>query len=168
MSGDMLELLILIALAGVVLYRLKSVIGTRTGHEGPPDFVRRQQEAAEAAQGPVAVPDPEPYEDDTPPPVPENSRDALAQIHQIEPGFDTREFAQGARVSVLVKGASPDKPDSPGSAPARPDTKAQVAITRNVCRFLQCTASLSNQELSSGSVSSRPIFLPSTALRVAA
>ncbi len=98
MSGEMLELLILMALAGVVLYRLKSVIGTRTGHEGPPDFVKRQQEAAEGGQGPVAVPDePDPYDDVTPQPVPEGSEAALEAIQKIEPGFDVWEFSQGAR-----------------------------------------------------------------------
>ena len=97
MSGEMLELLILMALAGVVLYRLKSVIGTRTGHEGQPDFARRQQERAEAKMGPVAVPDPEPYDDEPAEDVPAGSASALDQIRTVEPGFDLRGFAQGAR-----------------------------------------------------------------------
>lgn len=95
MSGEMLELLILMALAGVVLYRLKSVIGTRTGHEGPPDFVRRQQEQAEQPMGPVAVPDP--LDDEQEDSVPATAEGPLAQIRAIEPSFDLREFANGAR-----------------------------------------------------------------------
>ena len=94
----MLELLALMALAGFVLYRLKSVIGTRTGHEGPPDFARRQQQQADAPAGPVAVPDPEPYDDDDADEhVPAGSEEPLDKIRAIEPGFDLRDFAQGAR-----------------------------------------------------------------------
>lgn len=101
MSSDMIEILVLIAIAGVVLYRLKSVIGTRTGHEGPPDFVRRQQEMAErgeARPGPVAVPD-LPDEDDyeIPANVPEGSRAALEAIRRIEPDFDIEGFVDGGR-----------------------------------------------------------------------
>lgn len=97
MSGEMLELLILMAVAGVVLYRLKTVIGTRTGHEGPPDFVQRQQREAEAARGPVAVPDIEPDEAEGTSDVPATAEGPLQQIRQVEPGFDLTEFAQGAR-----------------------------------------------------------------------
>lgn len=97
MSGEMLELLILMALAGVVLYRLKSVIGTRTGHEGSPDYAKRQQDAANEARGPVAVPDPDQFDDVVPQPVPEGSQAALEAILKVEPDFDVRDFAQGAR-----------------------------------------------------------------------
>lgn len=97
MSGDMIELLVLIALAGVVLYRLKAVIGTRTGHEGPPDFARRQQEAQKNAAGPVAVPDIEPDAEDMRFDVPEGSQEALAAIREVEPGFNPNEFVGGAR-----------------------------------------------------------------------
>ncbi|MFK7944854.1 MAG: Tim44/TimA family putative adaptor protein, partial [Paracoccaceae bacterium] len=96
MSSDMLELLALMVLAGIVLYRLKSVIGTRTGHEGPPDIVRRQQQA-EASAGPVAVPDADPYDDEPLDQVPEGSQEPLDKIRAVEPGFDLREFTQGAR-----------------------------------------------------------------------
>ncbi|MEM7211779.1 MAG: Tim44/TimA family putative adaptor protein [Pseudomonadota bacterium] len=101
MSSDMIEILVLIAIAGVVLFRLKSVIGTRTGHEGPPDYVRRQQEAAQdedARPGPVAVPD-LPDEDDAPSfeSVPEDSRSALEAILRIEPDFDIDGFVDGGR-----------------------------------------------------------------------
>lgn len=97
MSGDLIELLVLIALAGVVLYRLKAVIGTRTGHEGPPDFARRQQEAQQTAAGTVAVPDIEPEAEDMRFDVPEGSQEALAAIREIEPGFNPSEFVGGAR-----------------------------------------------------------------------
>ena len=103
MSSDMIELLVLFALAAVVLYRLKTVIGTRTGHEGPPDFVRRREQAEKAAageeNGPAAGPDPLDLDDEdmAPAEVPEGSRAALAAIQRAEPGFDLKEFVHGAR-----------------------------------------------------------------------
>lgn len=100
MSSDMIEILVLILIAGVVLYRLKTVIGTRTGHEGPTDFVRRQQEAAsraDAPAGPVAVPDPDEPEEERFSSVPEDSRAALEAIRRIEPDFDIDGFVDGGR-----------------------------------------------------------------------
>ncbi|MEM9063154.1 MAG: Tim44/TimA family putative adaptor protein [Pseudomonadota bacterium] len=100
MSSDMIELVVLIAIAAVVLYRLKSVIGTRTGHEGPPEVIQRQgdvSEAGEVRQGPVAVPEISDEDDGGADSVPEQSRAALAQIREIEGDFDINEFVDGAR-----------------------------------------------------------------------
>ncbi|MEM0988789.1 MAG: Tim44/TimA family putative adaptor protein [Pseudomonadota bacterium] len=97
MSGDTLELLILIGLAALVLYRLKSVIGTRTGHEGPPDYMNRRENAAAGQTGPVAVPDPMPMDEPDDAGVPDGSRSALASIRAVEPDFDPSEFLGGAR-----------------------------------------------------------------------
>ena len=94
MSGEMLELLILMALAGVVLYRLKTVIGTRTGHEGQPEAYRRQQDTEAAPTGPVAVPDPVEDEETA---VPDSSVGPLVAIQQVEPDFNPNQFLQGAR-----------------------------------------------------------------------
>ena len=99
MSSDVIELLVLVALAAIVLYRLRAVIGTRTGHEGTPDYVRRREEARERS-GPVAVPEAariDEDEDETPPPVSGESVGALEQIRAIEPDFDIRGFVDGAR-----------------------------------------------------------------------
>ena len=57
MSSDVIELLVLFALAAVVLYRLRAVIGTRTGHEAPPEFVRRQQDARRSGAKPRRMPE---------------------------------------------------------------------------------------------------------------
>lgn len=101
MSSDMIEILVLIALAAVVLYRLKSVIGTRTGHEGTPDFARRMRESTGAApdlrtvptSDPDPIDDPERMDDD----VPERARTHVAAIREVEPDFDVNAFADGAR-----------------------------------------------------------------------
>ena len=100
MSSDMIEILVLILIAGVVLYRLKTVIGTRTGHEGPTDFVRRQQDGgsrSDAPAGPVAVPDIDEPDEERHQNIPEGSRAALDAIRQIEPGFDINGFVDGGR-----------------------------------------------------------------------
>lgn len=99
MSSDVIELLVLFALAAVVLYRLRAVIGTRTGHEAPPEFVRRQQEARRAGAQPRRVPEvaSAPDEDEPLPGVPESGRPALDAIRRAEPGFNIDEFVAGAR-----------------------------------------------------------------------
>jgi predicted lipid-binding transport protein (Tim44 family) len=99
MSSDVIELLVLFALAAVVLYRLRAVIGTRTGHEAPPDFLRRQQEARRGASRPTPVPDiaPAPGDDEPVPGVPESGRDAVVAIRRAEPDFDLDDFVAGAR-----------------------------------------------------------------------
>lgn len=97
MSSDVIQLLVLVALAAVVLYRLKTVIGTRTGHEAPPEFVRRQQEARRDVPQPVPDVGPLPQEEQATPGVPESGRAAIDAIRRIEPGFSTSEFITGAR-----------------------------------------------------------------------
>ncbi|HET7408584.1 MAG TPA: Tim44/TimA family putative adaptor protein [Paracoccaceae bacterium] len=93
----MIELLVLFALAAVVLYRLKTVIGTRTGHEAPPEFARRNQEPHRHGV-PQPVPDIAPVpEEDGIPGTPENGRAAVEAIRSVEPGFSTAEFIAGAR-----------------------------------------------------------------------
>lgn len=98
MSGDLLQLLVLAALAAVVLFRLKSVIGTRTGSEAPPEYLRRQSEADQPGSGPVAVPDPvsEP-ETVRSKNVPDGRDDVMTAITDAEPGFDLDGFLDGAR-----------------------------------------------------------------------
>jgi predicted lipid-binding transport protein (Tim44 family) len=100
MSGDVLELLILVALAAVVLIRLRSVIGTRQGHEAPPDYLRQTSDVDRPMErtGPVAVPDPDPDDvEEALDAVPDGSKTALQAIKAIEPGFDVKGFVDGAR-----------------------------------------------------------------------
>lgn len=98
MSSDVIELLVLFALAAVVLYRLRAIIGTRTGHEAPPEFLRRQQEARHPRGKPTPVPDiAPPDQDEQMPGVPESGRDAVEAIRRIEPGFSIGDFVGGAR-----------------------------------------------------------------------
>lgn len=95
MSEKMIELLILFAIAAFVLFKLKSVIGTRTGYEAPPDLRRGVPGA-----GPPAGPAPSPEEDDgddTGRPLPDGAAAALAAMRRAEPDFSLPEFLNGAR-----------------------------------------------------------------------
>lgn len=100
MGSNVIELLVLFALAVVVLYRLKTVIGTRTGHEAPPEFLRRQQQEARNDEQPQPIHDirPVPEEDDFTG-TPESGRASVQAIRKIEPGFSTAEFLTGARAA---------------------------------------------------------------------
>lgn len=94
MNSDVIELLVLIALAAVVLYRLKTVIGTRTGHEGTPNSARSQGRSSEPVTGPAPIPEP----DEAPPAdVPAGGKAAFDAIRAAEPDFDLQEFIGGAR-----------------------------------------------------------------------
>ena len=95
MSTQMIELLILFAIAAFVLFRLKSVIGTRTGYEAPPDYLTRDR-AAKTAKSDPAQDEPE----DTAGlgrPAPEPVKAALAAMREAEPTFSLGVFLDGAR-----------------------------------------------------------------------
>jgi predicted lipid-binding transport protein (Tim44 family) len=100
MSSDMLELVLLFAVAAVVLYRLKMVIGTRTGHEAPPEYMRREQDTAQdVGSGRSAQAEEADYGDIDAPAEKDAGPhgEAMAAIRQIEPSFDVDEFLGGAR-----------------------------------------------------------------------
>ncbi|MEM6356991.1 MAG: Tim44/TimA family putative adaptor protein [Pseudomonadota bacterium] len=96
MSTQLVELLILGAVAAFILYRLRSVIGTRTGYEAPPDRFGSAgaQDADETLDAP-AEPSPEVVIDDAD--IPEAARDAVASMREAEPDFSLGEFLGGAR-----------------------------------------------------------------------
>jgi predicted lipid-binding transport protein (Tim44 family) len=97
MSSQMIELIILFAIAAFVLFRLKSVIGTRTGYEAPPDYLSRDHADAAATQNPIDEGDDEAEEAGLGRPIPEDAKPALAAMRKAEPGFSLAEFLGGAR-----------------------------------------------------------------------
>jgi predicted lipid-binding transport protein (Tim44 family) len=101
MGTQMIELLILFAIAAFVLFRLKSVIGTRTGYESPPDYLNRDN-AAKAAHDPLEGE--EEAEDDAGlgRPVPDSAKTALAAMREAEPDFSLAVFLDGARGAYEV------------------------------------------------------------------
>lgn len=98
MSSQLIEFIILFAIAAFVLYRLRSVIGTRTGYEPPPGGAGGKREDPRAGPRPV----PEDEEDDeldaaAVRALSPDARRALMEIRAVEPDFSLEEFLQGAR-----------------------------------------------------------------------
>ena len=96
MNSPLIQILVLAGIAIFLILRLKSVLGTRDGFEGPPRSARapandERREAFEVIDG---GPDYDILDN-----VPEGSdaADALAQMKRVEPSFGVGEFLQGAR-----------------------------------------------------------------------
>ncbi|MEM9784418.1 MAG: Tim44/TimA family putative adaptor protein [Pseudomonadota bacterium] len=93
MNTQLLELLILFAIAAFVLYRLKSVIGTRTGYE-PPERVGGTEAGGGAPVRPVEPAVEAAADDESLPP---EAREAVRAMRETEPDFDLEGFLGGAR-----------------------------------------------------------------------
>lgn len=96
MSTSLIELLVLFAIAAFVLYRLKGVIGTRTGYEEPPEYLRRTR------AGNDRRPDLRPVETaseagEPDADAPAEMRAALRGMRGAEPDFTLEGFLDGAR-----------------------------------------------------------------------
>jgi len=101
MSTQLIELIILFAIAAFVLFRLRSVIGTRTGYEAPPDYLTRERRPVgkRPEVRPEAADEPEDEGDlaGLSRPVPEQAKPAIAAMRRAESGFSLPVFLDGAR-----------------------------------------------------------------------
>ncbi len=97
MSSQMIELIILFAIAAFVLFRLKSVIGTRSGYETPPDYQKRGNAAQAGRPDPAVETEDEADEAGLGRPIPESAKAALAAMREAEPEFSLGVFLDGAR-----------------------------------------------------------------------
>jgi predicted lipid-binding transport protein (Tim44 family) len=89
---QVLEILVIAMIAGIILFRLYTVLGRRTGHEPPPPVAGR-------LPGSDAAPPPSVAE-------PVKQGHGLLDIQQADPGFDSQHFLQGARTAYeLIIGA---------------------------------------------------------------
>jgi len=95
MNSPILQLLVLAGIAIFLILRLKSVLGTRDGYEGPP---RTQPRTEQAPRREFEVIEGGP-DHDIIDHVPEDSdaAAALAEMKRIEPDFNVTGFLQGAR-----------------------------------------------------------------------
>jgi predicted lipid-binding transport protein (Tim44 family) len=95
MNSPILQLLVLAGIAIFLILRLKSVLGTRDGYEGPP---RTQPRTEQAPRREFEVIEGGP-DHDIIDHVPEDSdaAAALAEMKRIEPDFSVTGFLQGAR-----------------------------------------------------------------------
>ncbi|MBU6371860.1 MAG: 39S ribosomal protein L45 [Alphaproteobacteria bacterium] len=90
MSRELVEILILAAIAGVVVARLYSVLGRKTGAE-PPAHTRTAPIEAGATAGPAApIPQPAPAAPVSGP---------VAELQSADPSFDANHFLGGARAA---------------------------------------------------------------------
>lgn len=98
MNSAVIQLLVLAGIAIFLILRLKSVLGTRDGFEGPPRSARAADSSAPDRRQGFEVIEGGPDHDITDH-VPEGSdaAAALAAMKRIEPSFGVAEFLQGAR-----------------------------------------------------------------------
>lgn len=96
MNSPILQLLVLAGIAIFLILRLKSVLGTRDGFEGPPRGVA--DTSAQRRRSDFEVVDGGPDRDITDH-VPEDTdaAGALADMKRVEPSFSVTEFLQGSR-----------------------------------------------------------------------
>ena len=101
MSSQLIELIVLFAIAAFVLFRLKSVIGTRTGYEAPPDYLRREGSAPGGAARPAPVPgrDEDEEEKGLLRELPPALREKVVAMRRVEPDFSLAAFLEGARAA---------------------------------------------------------------------
>lgn len=88
-DGGMVTLLILAAVTVFLVFRLKDVLGTKTGQEKPPRSVQRQ--SGNQAPAPVEVMEKPPLDDSDP------KSAVFAKMQAVEPDFSPTVFANGAR-----------------------------------------------------------------------
>jgi len=95
MNSPILQLLVLAGIAVFLILRLKNVLGTRDGFEGPP---RNASSPAQERRNEFEVVDGGPDRDITDH-VPEDTdaAGALADMKRIEPQFGVTDFLQGSR-----------------------------------------------------------------------
>ncbi|MBX2854402.1 MAG: Tim44/TimA family putative adaptor protein [Rhodobacteraceae bacterium] len=106
LNDDLLILLILAAVAGFLLFRLRNVLGERTGFENPEEYARPVRESESEASGNgasnvVTMPNSPAVEDDSDifsfTEIDTELGQTLKAMKAAEPGFDVRVFMDGAR-----------------------------------------------------------------------
>jgi predicted lipid-binding transport protein (Tim44 family) len=99
MGSQMIQIIILAAIALFLILRLRNVLGTREGYEKPrempgPGPVRRRDRSFEVIEGGSADPD---IADVTDPAS--DTGKALAEMKRVDPNFNVADFAHGARAA---------------------------------------------------------------------
>lgn len=95
----MIELIILFAIAAFVLYRLRSVIGTRTGYEPPRGTMPGANRPNGPAHDPVDEEEAEELDADAMRNLSPGNRRVLMEVRTAEPSFSLDEFMGGARAA---------------------------------------------------------------------
>jgi predicted lipid-binding transport protein (Tim44 family) len=93
-NSQLIEILLLAMVAGVILFRLYTVLGRRTGHEPPPKPYRVSGPAEQAADKPATAALPAPRGADLPA---DPIARGLMEIKLADRAFDQEHFLAGAR-----------------------------------------------------------------------
>ena len=104
MGGGFFDIIILALLAAFIIFRLRSVLGRRTGHERPqPDPFGRSTEPDTKNDNVVTLPDREAADgrtDASEPPTPQPPLEAgIFAIRAADETFDPNEFVSGAKTA---------------------------------------------------------------------
>jgi predicted lipid-binding transport protein (Tim44 family) len=99
MGSQMIQIIILAAIALFLILRLRNVLGTREGYEKPrempgPGPVRRRDRSFEVIEGGSSDPDIADVAD----PASDTGK-ALAEMKRVDPNFSVADFAHGARAA---------------------------------------------------------------------
>ncbi len=100
MNDQVLTLLILVGIAAVLLFRLRGVIGTRTGHQNPSDYTSRNGRGGDnvVPMPGAAAPQDDPAEDVSRFVEPDSDTGkALISMKRIDGAFDVGEFLEGSK-----------------------------------------------------------------------
>jgi predicted lipid-binding transport protein (Tim44 family) len=93
-NSQLIEILLLAMVAGVILFRLYTVLGRRTGHEPPPEPYRVSGPAEQSADKPAIAALPAPRGADLPA---DPIARGLMEIKLADRSFDQEHFLAGAR-----------------------------------------------------------------------
>lgn len=102
-----LDIILIAAIAAFLIFRLRSVLGRRDGHEGRPGYDPFQQNRGEDAPGEdkvVHLPD---RESEPAKPAPPDfgsgsAAEGMKAIHNLDGSFDPKEFVAGARQAFEI------------------------------------------------------------------
>ena len=100
-----LDILFFAMVAAFIAFRLRNVLGRKTGHERPRTDPISQRAANRGADNVVPMPErgPTPPGDAAVPPMPEGRAAAgVAAIRRADPRFDPDQFLQGARAAFAM------------------------------------------------------------------
>ena len=104
-ENDLIILIVLAVVAAFLLFRLRNVLGERTGFEDPNKYARQEDGGAESGDRGVVVPMPKrgAMEDDADifafTELDSELGQGLKAIKNAEPNFDARDFVEGAKVA---------------------------------------------------------------------
>jgi predicted lipid-binding transport protein (Tim44 family) len=100
-----LDILFFAMVAAFIAFRLRNVLGRKTGHERPRIDAITQRTAARAKDNVVPLPDrgpPLPAGDEPTAAAPDAAAAGLAEIKRTDPRFDIDHFLQGARAAFAM------------------------------------------------------------------